>query len=304
MSEPAVGWLERDGVRIRYLEWLADSGTARSPAILLLHGLSSNARYWERVARRLGTRRVVALDQRGHGWTGRPPQAPPLPIGYGMESLLEDASLLIDALRLDKPVIVGHSWGATVALELAATRPELASGLVFIDGPVQSPAQMFNWEEAQRLMQPPLPRFSSIRDAIDESHRDFGEAWDSDLEPFVTDRVMADGDALVLTLTAPVRLELLRGLYDSQPEGLWPRLEVPAVALLALRSFARVSRSTDPGVIRLGEIAPRVEVKWFDTPHDIPLYMPAEVAAEIERVASLAGDGLRSEAPAGEQLQN
>jgi pimeloyl-ACP methyl ester carboxylesterase len=304
MSEPAVGWLERDGVRIRYLEWLADSGTARPPAILLLHGLSSNARYWERVARRLGTRRVLALDQRGHGWTGRPPQAPPLPIGYGMESLLEDASLLIDALRLDKPVIVGHSWGATVALELAATRPELASGLVFIDGPVQSPAQMFNWEEAQRLMQPPLPRFNSIRDAIDESHRDFGEAWDSDLEPFVTDRVMADGDALVLTLTAPVRLELLRGLYDSQPEGLWPRLEVPAVALLALRSFARVSRSTDPGVIRLSEIAPRVEVKWFDTPHDIPLYMPAEVAAEIDRVASLAGEGLGSEAPAGEQLQN
>jgi pimeloyl-ACP methyl ester carboxylesterase len=303
MSEPAEAWLERDGVRIRYLEW-APEDAIRSPAILLLHGLSSNARYWERVARHLGSRRVVALDQRGHGWTGRPPQAPPLPIGYGMESLLEDVSLLIGALHLDKPVIVGHSWGASVALEVAATRPELASGLVFIDGPVQSPARLFNWEEAQRLMQPPLPRFSSIKDAIDESKRDFGEAWDSDLEPFVSDRVMADGKALVLTLTAPVRLELLRGLYDSQPEGLWPRLGVPSVALLALRSFARISRSTDPGVTRLREIAPRVEVKWFDSPHDIPLYMPAEVAAEIERVASVAAEGLGSDAPAGEQLQN
>jgi hypothetical protein len=176
--------------------------------------------------------------------------------------------------------------------------------LVFIDGPVQSPARLFNWDEAQRLMQPPLPRFSSITAAIDESRRDFGDAWDTDLEPFVSDRVMADGEALVLTLTAPVRLELLRGLFDSQPEGLWPRLKVPSVALLALRSFARISRSSDPGVTRLGEIAPRVEVKWFDTPHDIPLYMPAEVAAEIERIASLAGGGLGSETPAGEQLQN
>ena len=304
MSEPTDGWLERDGVKIRYLEWAPQLSTPRRPAIVLLHGLSSNARYWVRVARYLGTRRVVALDQRGHGWTGRPPQAPRLPHGFDMASLLDDASLLITELDLGTPVVVGHSWGASVALELAATRSELASGLVFIDGPVQSPAHLFNWEEAQRVMQPPLPRFSSIADAIDESRHDFEGAWDSDLEPFVADRVMADGEALVLTLTAPVRFELLRGLYDSRPEVLWPRLKVPSVALLALRSFARISRSTDPGVSRLHEIAPQVEVKWFDTPHDIPLFMPAEVAAEVERVASLAGEGLASEAPAGEQLQD
>jgi pimeloyl-ACP methyl ester carboxylesterase len=304
MSEPVAGWLVRDGVRIRYLEWAPDQGAARSPAILLLHGLSSNAHYWDRVARHLGTRRVVAVDQRGHGWTGRPPQSPPVPDGYGIESLLDDASLLITELHLSRPVVVGHSWGAGVALELAATRPELVSGLVFIDGPVMSPATLFSWEEAQRVMQPPLPRFSSIKEAIAESRRDFGVAWDTDLEPFVEDRVMSDGEELVLTLTAPVRLELLRGLYDSQPEALWPRVAVPSVALLALRSFARVSRSTDRGVVRLGEIAPQVEIKWFDTPHDIPLFMPAEIAAEIERVARAASEGLESEAPAGEQLQD
>jgi pimeloyl-ACP methyl ester carboxylesterase len=302
--EPVVAWLDRDGVRIRYLEWAPDQGGARSPAILLLHGLSSNAHYWDRVARHLGTRRVLALDQRGHGLTGRPPHAPTLPDGYAIESLLDDASLLMTELHLGRTVIVGHSWGAGVALELASRRPELVSGLVFIDGPVMSPATLFSWEEAQRLMQPPLPRFNSIKEAIEESRRDFGEAWDTDLEPFVTDRVMVDGEALVLTLTAPVRLELLRGLYDSTPEVLWPRLAVPSVALLALRSFARISRSTDLGVSRLGEIAPRVEVKWFDTPHDIPLFMPAEIAAEIERVASAASEGPASEAPAGEQLQN
>src|SRR4029079_1567030 len=54
-----------------------------------------------------------------------------------------------------------------------------------------------------------------------------------DLEPFVEARVIDDGDGLVLTLTAPVRLALLRGLYDSQPDVLWPSLSVPAVALLA-----------------------------------------------------------------------
>ena len=64
------GWFERDGVRLHYLEW-EGSETGAEP-ILFLHGLSSNARYWERVAARLGGRRMLALDQRSHGLSERP----------------------------------------------------------------------------------------------------------------------------------------------------------------------------------------------------------------------------------------
>ena len=299
MREPVSGWLDRDGVRLHYLEWTPEGDDAAGPAVLLQHGLSSNARYWERMAQPLGRRRLVALDQRGHGLTGRPPHGPALPDGYAMDALLEDAAFAISELGMGNPVVAGHSWGAAVALELVGTRPGIASGLVFIDGPVQSASNLFSWEDAQRVMQPPLPRFASFADAVAESQRDFEGAWGDDLEPFVTARVMKDGDALVLTLTAPARLELLRGLFESEPDVLWPRLEVPAAALLALRSFARMSRSTDSGLTRLAEIAPRVDVRWFDTPHDIPLFMPVEVAAELERVAGLAAGGRTSEAAAG-----
>src|SRR5216683_3111680 len=160
--EPADGWLERDGVSLHYVEWRDESSRGREPPVLLLHGLSSNARYWDRLARNLVGRRLIALDQRGHGLTGRPPKAPDLAGGYSMD--------------------------------------------------------------AQRFMQPPLPRFSSFSKAIAESRRDFNGAWADDLEPFVHARVVPEGDSLVLTLTAAVRLELLRGLYDSQPDVLWPRL--------------------------------------------------------------------------------
>lgn len=299
MGEPQDGWLERDGVRLHYLDWTPVSGDVRRPAILFLHGLSSNARYWERVARHITGRRLVALDQRGHGLTGREGRASDLSGSYSMETLVTDAAFVASELRMDRPVVVGHSWGASVALELVGTRPGLASGLVFIDGPVQSAANFFSWEDAQRIMQPPLPRFASFEDAIAESQHDFEGAWEDDLESFVKARTMDEGDRLILTLTGPVRLELLRGLYDSQPDVLWPALGVPAAALLALRSFARISRSTDTGVERLREIAPAVEVKWFDTPHDVPLFMPGEVAAEIELVAQAAAARSRSEAPAG-----
>ena len=55
-----------------------------------------------------------------------------------MEQLLDDVAYGISELELESPVVVGHSWGATVALEFVGTRQRTASGLVFIDGPVQS----------------------------------------------------------------------------------------------------------------------------------------------------------------------
>jgi pimeloyl-ACP methyl ester carboxylesterase len=298
VGAPSDGWLDRDGVRLHYLEWTPDTGSGRKPPLLLLHGLSSNARYWERVARHLPGRRLIAPDQRGHGLTGQPPGMPTFPDGYAMDELLKDVDYVIAELGLEKPVVVGHSWGATIGLEFVGTRLGIAGGLVFIDGPVQSAANLFSWEEAQKLMQPPLPRFTSFEEAVSQSKRDFEGAWDQDLESFVKARITPDGDRLILTLTAPVRLELLRGLYEAQPDVLWPRVEVPAAALLARHGPARIATSREIGAAMLAELAPNVEISWFDSPHDIPLFMPGEVAAAIEHIASLAA-GSGSEAAAG-----
>ncbi len=298
MGAPSDGWLERDGVALHYLEWMPEASSSHQPPLLLLHGLSSNARYWERLARHLPERRLIALDQRGHGLTGQPPRAPTFPDGFAMDELLKDVDFVVAELGLEKPVVVGHSWGATVALELVGTRQGSTGGLVFIDGPVQSAANLFSWEEAQTLMQPPLPRFASFDEAVSQSRRDFEGAWDQDLESFVKARIVPDGDGLVLTLTAPVRLELLRGLYEAQPDLLWPRVEVPAAALLARHGPARIATSRETGAARLAELAPNVEISWYESPHDIPLFMPAEVASAIEHVASLAAGGT-SEAAAG-----
>jgi pimeloyl-ACP methyl ester carboxylesterase len=291
VGAPVEGWLERDAVGLHYLEWVPESVPSPLPPLLLLHGLSSNARYWERLARHFPERRLIALDQRGHGLTGQPPRMPQFPDGYAMDELLRDLDFVITALSLQNPVVVGHSWGATIALEFVGTRQGSAGGLVFIDGPVQSAANLFSWEEAQKLMQPPLPRFASFEEAIAQSKHDFEGAWDQDLESFVKARIVPDGDRLVLTLTGPVRLELLRGLYEAQPDVLWPRVEVPAAALLAREGPARFTTAREMGAARLADLAPHVEITWYESPHDIPLYLPAEVAAAIEHIASLASGG-------------
>jgi len=92
----------------------------------------------------------------------------------------------------------------------------------------------------------------------------------------------------VPALTAPVRHRLLRDLYDSDPERLWQNVSLPAAALIAKKSDARISRSTETGMERVARLAPAVKIERFQTPHDIPLYAPAEVAREIELIARQA----------------
>ena len=210
-----------------------------------------------------------------------------------MPQLIADISFAIAELGLERPVVVGHSWGAGLALEFVVEHQELVSGFVFVDGPIHGVARIFTWEEVEAMMQPPFRHYASAAEAIADSRAYLGIAWGDDLEPYVEAGLTRDSEGFVSKLTSPVRLRILRDLYDSDPEQLWRKVRVPAAALIARKSDAKISRSTEVGMERIGEVAPAVLIKRFETPHDIPLYAPIEVAWEIERVArevsSLAG---------------
>jgi pimeloyl-ACP methyl ester carboxylesterase len=262
------------------LEW-APSGTPELPAILLLHGLSSNARYWERVARRLTNRRLVALDQRSHGLSDAPP------VGYSLDVLAADAGHAIRELGLNRPLVVGHSWGGTVALEVAATLAELVSGVAVMDGPIASISERITWQDASRMMQPPLPRYRSLEEAYQESRQLLGEAWGEDLQPFVKSGLRRDGDAWVLTLTAPVRLQILEQLYRFRPEAAVAAIEAPLLVGFAANDTA-MRAWKEEGARRLLEIRPDADIRWYDSRHDIPLIRPDEVATDLETLARRA----------------
>ncbi|HEY4912422.1 MAG TPA: alpha/beta hydrolase [Candidatus Dormibacteraeota bacterium] len=271
------GYLHREGVRLHWLEW-APSRTPERPAILLLHGLSSNARYWERVARRMTSRRLVALDQRSHGLSDAPPT------GYGLDLLAADAGNAIRELGLDRPVVVGHSWGGTVALEVGATLAQLVSGLALLDGPIASMSERVTWEDASRMMQPQLPRYRSLEEAYQASRQLLGEAWGEDLQPFVKNGLRRDGNAWVLTLTAPARLQILEQMYQFRPEVAVTAFDAPILVGLAATDAALRERKEE-GARRIKEIRPDVDIRWYDSRHDIPLIRADEVATDLESLA-------------------
>ena len=107
------------------------AGPAGAPGLLLHHGLASSSHIWDLMLPRLSrTFRVVAYDARGHGLSGKPSSR------YGFDPTVADAAAAIRATGLRRPVVVGHSWGALVALALAARRPRTVSGAVLVDGGV------------------------------------------------------------------------------------------------------------------------------------------------------------------------
>ncbi len=113
--------------RLHYLEWNPDA--ART--IVLLHGNSANAWWWEPVARATRAEfRLLALDQRGHGdseWA-RPPAYSPLDYARDLARFAEHA-----AAGREKPIVVGHSMGGLNVLAFAGQSPGGARGVMAID---------------------------------------------------------------------------------------------------------------------------------------------------------------------------
>ncbi|MHB8381204.1 MAG: alpha/beta fold hydrolase [Candidatus Binataceae bacterium] len=113
--------------RLHYLEW----NPAGRVTVILLHGNSANAWWWEPVARLMPPElRILALDQRGHGdseWV-RPAAYSPIDNARDIAAFAAHA-----AHPGEKPIVVGHSMGGVSALAFAREHGELARAVGAID---------------------------------------------------------------------------------------------------------------------------------------------------------------------------
>ena len=109
------------GVRVH----LAAAGPPSAPPVLCLHGWPQHWWAWRDVIAELPGLRVLAPDMRGFGWSGAPGDD-----DFVKERVAEDAVALLDALGLDRVRLVGHDWGAWVAMLAALRAPERFSSLL------------------------------------------------------------------------------------------------------------------------------------------------------------------------------
>jgi pimeloyl-ACP methyl ester carboxylesterase len=232
-----------------------DSGGEGQP-VVLVHGLGLGHRSWDRVAPRLSAQglRVVSYDQRGHGGSD-------VAGDYSPSAFEEDLASVLEGLGIEKPILVGHSLGATVALDYAASHKSCA-GVVCVEGGLPLELPSADWESMEAEMRRPLLRlamwamkvarlgtklsFDELRGVVEE-HDDFRKS---------------KLDGAYRRITCPV-LMIMGSQADPTPQG------------------QEISAAVREGVRDLQENHPRVKVEWLPCGHNVPLERPVELAELI-----------------------
>ena len=127
--------LTRDGVRLAYAD--TDPDNVDAPSMVLIHGWCGDHTLMAAQSAAFRTsHRVISVDLRGYGESDAPEQE------YTMAAFADDVAWLCEQLQLVKPVVVGHSMGGNVTLELAARHPHLPHAVVMIDTRIFPPPEL------------------------------------------------------------------------------------------------------------------------------------------------------------------
>lgn len=269
------------GLRFHYRDW---GGSGRS--VVLLHGLASNCHIWDLAAPLLAERfSVVALDQRSHGETTGTDD------GYDFASIADDLKLFLEACGLERPILVGHSWGGNTALQLGATHPDLTSGLVFVDGGILSVRSRpeITWEEVERNMAPPDLTHLTIEELVTRAREmRWGGMWRPEVETVLRASFQAQPDGTIRPrLHRERHMKIVRAFWDQRPRDLFPKVKVP-VLILPTRRQGEEPRDAGNRILKEEMVAqaeallPRARTVWLeDSIHDVPLQRPELVVGCI-----------------------
>jgi pimeloyl-ACP methyl ester carboxylesterase len=167
-----------DGVDIYWEQWDGNSGL---PPVLLHHGFIANGlTNWVLPgivdALTATGRRVITVDARGHGRSGKPHD----PSFYGETRMAQDVSTLLDLLEIEQVDVAGYSMGAVVALVLATSDPRLrrlviggvGSAVVELGGvdtrviPAEAFREAFHTEDPSTITHPAAAGFRAFVDAV------------------------------------------------------------------------------------------------------------------------------------------
>jgi len=166
------------------------------PALLFIHGNSCDGSFFAPQVEHFSQRcRCIVPDLRGHGLSGEPADG-----AYGFHALTDDLAWLCKKLRAPRVVAVGHSLGGSLALRLAASRPDLVVAAVALDSTLLPPPGLDLW------LDPLLRRLRAAPEGEDATPmRDFFEPLfapedDPERKKAILERVLRTPRRVVLSL--------------------------------------------------------------------------------------------------------
>ena len=113
--------------------WLTGTvrGVAPGAPVVFVHGLGGNYHFWDQQLSAVENKaKLLAYDQRGCGGSSLAPRKK-----YDLDTLVHDLSIILDVMRAEQAVLVGHSFGADVVTRYAGLHPDRVAALILIDPP-------------------------------------------------------------------------------------------------------------------------------------------------------------------------
>jgi len=278
-------FLDLPHLRAHLLDW----GGLSAPKLLLIHGLASNARIWNFVAPELAKNfRVVALDQRSHGLTSTP-----LNGDFSFAAVCDDMRAVCDQLEFEKPLVIGHSWGGSVALEYAARYPTAVAGLVLVDGGFVGLNKRMTWPEAEERLAPPRLAGTPLIDFQERVKGFLGDLYRPEIVEVVMGNLEIRADQTIAPhLAFDNHLKIVRAMWEQDADSLYAQVKCPALFLPC-----RPTEPLDPmdhqflkwkqeSVAHIQALMPQAQIEWLaDSIHDVPLQRPELVVKNIEAFA-------------------
>lgn len=252
------------GVRLHY----AEAGPASGEAIIMLHGLSDSWFSFSKVMPLLADKyRVYALDLRGHGNSEKPAS------GYHTRDLAADVIAFMDAKRLTRVTIVGHSMGSFVAQYVALAAPKRVERMVLI-GSTTSPRKLGDMDalvDAIEKLPEPVPHDFARDFQVSTIHHPVGDAF---LKRAIDE-----------SLKLPVRVwrELAKGMMATEAPVALGRAGIPTLIMRGEKDSYAVESEQEPlrAMIRTATLK-----EYKDTGHALHWERPAEFTRDIVRFMS------------------
>jgi pimeloyl-ACP methyl ester carboxylesterase len=263
-----VRFVERDGVRLACVEAGDGSPTGRPP-VVLVHGMACDHTHLLPQLEHLAPRsRVVAVDLRGHGSSDKPDGT------YTTGVFGDDLLAVLDELGVERPVLIGHSLGGSVCLDLAVRRPDVVRSIVLLDSGVRS------LDVRRADLQP----FYATLGGPDHAER---------VRAFVAERLFEPIDG-------PAVLDTVATTMAATPAHVFLAM---ADGVLAFDSLAAARACTMPALLVLSdrpfvepEVVASLPPNWrtarvVGAGHFLQLVVPDQVNAMLDRWLDLLQDG-------------
>lgn len=231
--------------------------------VVMVHGmlLGTMASWYLTVAPALARgHRVILYDLRGHGLSER------VPSGYDVATMTDDLEAVVEGIAHEPAVVVGHSYGGVLALELAFRRPDLVRKVVVVEAPLPA-SRLEELDESFR---------ATAAAANDE------RAQDAALEmlPDVMQERLGGGrrrrrfaDSMRFLATSTLYHDMRRA--EDVPDDVLAGLQPPLLAIYGKRSSLRGIGE------RLARVVPGALHVELDGGHFLPLELTHELASAI-----------------------